>query len=317
MFEQGQYIYCVYKEQSFSKAADKLFISQPSLSATIKKAEEKIGCPIFDRTQKPVSLTPFGVEYIQALARVYSIEEQLRNVISSIKALESGELSIGGSNLSIPYFLPKVISQFSKTYPNIQLSIYEMNTLEAQHFLNAGKLDLVITNQPLDERKYEQIVANEEQLLLVVPKDFEVNKKQKEKQLTVEDVQKKITQIPHEMCVPLSVFANIPFVMLRQENYLRKCTDILFEEFDVFPRIILEVAQSALAYNFASLGVGATIISNALIEKTEKNRTLCFYKIDSAHTSRKSFIYYRKNSFVTPAMNEFVNMCLHQRAPNI
>ena len=67
MFEYAEYIYAVYTERSFSKAADKLFITQPSLSITIKKAEAALGMPVFNRSTVPVSLTPFGVEYIQAV----------------------------------------------------------------------------------------------------------------------------------------------------------------------------------------------------------------------------------------------------------
>ena len=65
MFRNMEYVYSVYKERSFSKAAEKLHISQPSLSATIKKIEEQAGAPIFGRKARPVSLTPFRVAFIQ------------------------------------------------------------------------------------------------------------------------------------------------------------------------------------------------------------------------------------------------------------
>lgn len=75
MFHNMEYIYSVYKERSFSKAAEKLHISQPSLSATTKKIEEQAGAPIFERKTRPVSLTPFGVAFIQGIEQVYAIEE--------------------------------------------------------------------------------------------------------------------------------------------------------------------------------------------------------------------------------------------------
>lgn len=67
MFNHMDYVYSVYKERSFSKAAEALHISQPSLSATIQKIEEQVGAPIFDRSTRPISLTLFGAAYIQSI----------------------------------------------------------------------------------------------------------------------------------------------------------------------------------------------------------------------------------------------------------
>ena len=72
MFQGMEYIYTVYKEKSFSKAAKKLFISQPSLSATVKRIEKKIGAPIFDRSTKPLTLTECGEKYIQYICLLYT-----------------------------------------------------------------------------------------------------------------------------------------------------------------------------------------------------------------------------------------------------
>ena len=67
MFQGMEYVYQVYKDKSFSKAAANLFISQPSLSANVKRVEKKVGFPIFDRSTKPLSLTECGKEYIRCV----------------------------------------------------------------------------------------------------------------------------------------------------------------------------------------------------------------------------------------------------------
>lgn len=74
MFRNMEYVYCVYKERSFSKAAEKLHIAQPSLSAMIRKEEEQAGAPIFERKTRPVSLTPFGIEFIRGIEQIYELE---------------------------------------------------------------------------------------------------------------------------------------------------------------------------------------------------------------------------------------------------
>ena len=74
MFQGMEYVYEVYKEKSFSKAAKKMFISQPSLSATVKRVDEKVGYPIFDRSTKPLGLTELGRQYIQSVEQILSVQ---------------------------------------------------------------------------------------------------------------------------------------------------------------------------------------------------------------------------------------------------
>ena len=109
MFNHMDYVYSVYKERSFSKAAEALHISQPSLSATIQKIEEQVGAPIFDRSTRPISLTLFGAAYIQSIEQIQEIQENLFNMANDLSELQKGKISIGGSNLSISYVLPQKI----------------------------------------------------------------------------------------------------------------------------------------------------------------------------------------------------------------
>ena len=81
MFQGMEYVYEVYKEKSFSKAAASLFISQPSLSANVKRIEKRIGCPIFDRSTKPLQLTECGRKYIESVEQIMEIEKNFRDFI--------------------------------------------------------------------------------------------------------------------------------------------------------------------------------------------------------------------------------------------
>lgn len=109
MFRNMEYVYCVYKERSFSKAAEKLHIAQPSLSAMIRKEEEQAGAPIFERKTRPVSLTPFGIEFIRGIEQIYELENHLHDMADELRTLQSGIVSIGGSNLSSDYIVPERI----------------------------------------------------------------------------------------------------------------------------------------------------------------------------------------------------------------
>ena len=95
MFSGKEYVYEVYKEKSFSKAANNLFISQPSLSSTIKRIENKIGMPIFDRSTTPIGLTECGLKYIKAAESIMAIEQDFHNYLDDARNLQTGTLTIG------------------------------------------------------------------------------------------------------------------------------------------------------------------------------------------------------------------------------
>ena len=78
MLKNMEYVYAVYLNQSFSKAAEELYISQPALSATIKKVEEEIGLPIFDRSSNPIQLTNAGEYYIECIENIMKMEKEMR-----------------------------------------------------------------------------------------------------------------------------------------------------------------------------------------------------------------------------------------------
>ena len=86
------YVYAVWQERSFSAAARRLFVSQPALSAAVKKVERELGLPIFDRSRSPLQLTDAGKAYIEAAERIYRIQHDLTRYCSDLAGLQSGSL---------------------------------------------------------------------------------------------------------------------------------------------------------------------------------------------------------------------------------
>jgi len=291
MFRNSSYIYAVYKERSFSKAAEKLSISQPSLSATVKKEEMEAGAPIFDRSTIPVTLTPFGKRYIAAIEQIRGIEKQLSDIVGKTESLQAGKLSVGCTCLSMPWVETDVVAGFMKKYPGIQMKVVETTALESKQMLDAGELDLIINDAILDRREYENFLCYRENLIVAVPKCFKFEEEEGSK-------------------VPLALFKKIPFILLTEGNYLRSCTDTLFREAGFTPEIVLEVEHSATAYNFANYGIGATIISDRLTAHGKEADELKYYGIDSENTAREAYVYYRKSSYVTSAMKTFMRMLM-------
>ena len=118
MFDGKEYIYAVYEEKSFSKAAQKLYITQPALSTAVKKVETRLGRPIFDRSTSPIGLTPSGEIYIDAIEKLYDLEENTVNQLNNLNGLLTGRLNIGGSIFFSSYVLPSLLAEFSRRYPD-------------------------------------------------------------------------------------------------------------------------------------------------------------------------------------------------------
>lgn len=169
MFEGKKYIYEVYKTRNFSRAAENLYIAQPSLSAIVKKIETKLGAPIFDRSTSPLQLTECGERYIRCIEKLMDMENEFDNYLNDLEGLHTGHLSIGGSNLFVSYILPPVLTEFMKKYPGVEIDLIESNTKNLERMLFTGNLDFVIDNYPFPNTVYERHLFHTEELLLAVP----------------------------------------------------------------------------------------------------------------------------------------------------
>src|SRR5690606_5623071 len=153
---QLDYIIAVDTYRSFVAAAEKCFVTQPTLSMQIQKLEDSLGVKIFDRTRQPVVPTEIGKKII-AQARTIIIEsKKITELLQLEKGELSGDLKIGVIPTVAPYLLPAVISNFMKKYPKLKLQIWEHTTEQITHGLKQGTLDCGILSTPLYETAVQE-----------------------------------------------------------------------------------------------------------------------------------------------------------------
>lgn len=308
MFTWKRYVYEIYKEKSFSKAAQNLYISQPSLSARIKKIEQQMGAPLFDRSTTPLRLTEVGEAYIKAAEEISQIEQQMENYINDLNTLRSGHLSIGASNLFAAYALPPIITNYKQQFPDISIQLTEGNTAQLEEMLGNNTLDMVIDNNHYDTSLYDRELYCREAILLAVPKRFAIHKELAEYQISYESISKQTYLSPHHPPVPLEMFAQIPFIMLTPGNDTRIRGDKLCREAGFRPHIVLELNQQATAYMAASTQMGATFISDILAARLPSFENLVYYKLSGEAARRNVYFYYKKHKYKSKAMEEFIRM---------
>ena len=312
MFVWKKYVYEVYKERSFTKAAQNLYISQPSLSARIKKIEEIIGEPLFDRSTTPLQLTEVGKVYIEAAEEITQIEQRVENYINDLAGLKTGNLAVGASTLFAAYVVPSLITQFNQKFPDVHIQLIEGNTAELEEMLGSNALDFVIDNYHYDSILYNKELYCEENILLAVPKHFAVNEELGMYQLSYKNIKNKNYLNQKYPAVPLGRFADLPFIMLTQGNDTRTRGDRLCRNVGFKPNIVLEFNQQSTAYMASSTQLGATFISDILVSQLPAFENLVYYKLDGEEAKRKVFFYYKTHKYKTRVMEEFIRM-MHEQ----
>lgn len=307
-----KYVYEVYREKSFSKAAQNLYISQPSLSARIKKIEDRIGFPLFDRSTSPLQVTEVGEVYIEAAEEIYRIEQRVENYINNLTTLKTGHLFIGASNLFAAYILTPLITQFKQKYPEVRIHVTEGNTTQLESMLGNNLLDFVIDNYQYDSALYNKELYCRENILLAVPKCFSVHEQLEKYQLSYDNIKNQSYLSDSYPAVPLNEFSEIPFIMLTPGNNTRVRGDRLCREAGFHPNIILEFNQQATAYMSASTQLGATFISDILVSRLPSFENLVYYKLDGDAAKRQVFFYYKNHKYKTRVMEEFLAM-VHEK----
>ena len=184
---EKDYIYEVYKEKSFSQAAKNLYLSQPALSASVKKVEKELGITIFDRSTSPIVLTEEGKVYIESIEKMRAVEEEMNNKLLDMSELKSGKIRVSGENFVSSFVMPKIIMAFTKRYPGIEVELVESNSPDLRQLLLNDSIDLLIAHE-FDKALYKSIPLFEETLLLAVSNNLPVNKGLENYLLTREDI---------------------------------------------------------------------------------------------------------------------------------
>jgi len=150
--QQLEYIVALYQYGNFAKAAEKCFVTQPTLSMMIKRLEEELNVIIFDRNKNPIEPTDIGLQIIQKSQKILNEIEELKYIANQNKTSKIGNLKIGVIPTIAPYLLPLVLNSFLKKYADISLEISELTTDEIIEQLHKGLIDVGILATPLNDK---------------------------------------------------------------------------------------------------------------------------------------------------------------------
>jgi LysR family transcriptional regulator, hydrogen peroxide-inducible genes activator len=166
---QLKYVLAVAEHKNFTLAAEKCFVTQPTLSMQIQKIEEELNILIFDRTKKPIQLTEIGQKIVNQAKNIVNEADRIQDIVEQQKGFIGGEFRLGIIPTIMPTLLPMFLNNFIKKYPKVKLVIEELNTEEIITKLNNGHLDAAIAATPLMEEKIKEIVLYFEPFVAYIP----------------------------------------------------------------------------------------------------------------------------------------------------
>ena len=308
MLKSMDYVYAVYVNKSFSKAAEALYISQPALSAAIKKVEIEVGTPLFDRRTNPISLTEAGKYYIESVERVMQIEEDMKLKFKALSELNKSTINVGAASFFCTYVLPDLIQDFQDKHPQYTVNVLEANADDLMKYLKSGVVDLIIDVETRGEHyHYESVIWAEDDILLVVPKAYKVNATLIDSQLTYDTVRSGDYHNDDYLKVDLYTFKDERFLLLKEGNDMYNRSIRMFKNAGFKPKISMYLDQMLTAFLIACKGVGPTFVRASLTNYIDLNDGVYFYKIDDSNSYQNIKIYHKKRNSRSTSIQDFIN----------
>lgn len=187
--QQLEYIIALDNQRQFARAAEKCFVTQPTMSMMVQKLETELGIRIFDRSRQPIVPTREGEEVIVRAKQILADVNRLKDFARQQKHEVSGDLRLGVIPTVAPYLLPLFLKSFAEQYPQLKISIRELVTDDIIHGLKTDELDMALLATPLKDPKlvehpifqeefYAYVSAGEKiaRKKYVLPRDLDLSK---------------------------------------------------------------------------------------------------------------------------------------------
>ena len=279
--DQLRYFLKVAERGNFTRAAEELGISQPALSRSIQKLEDELGQPVFERKTRSVALTEAGTLLQSRAQQVLTMLEDTMSEITDDG--ESGRVRVGAIPTIAPYFLPKILQQFSKEFPKASLIVQESTTDALLKSCTQGEIDLAILALPLPAKYLEVEELFEEELLLVLPPDHPLIKKEK---IRLNDVE------PY------------PFVLLDEAHCLSDNIVTFCRQRSIQPVAVERTSQLAMVQELVSLSHGVSMIP-AMARKLDQSDRRVYRSLTGRKPTRKVAVAWNPYRFQSRLLEVF------------
>lgn len=245
--KEFEYIAEIAAQESISKAAARLYLSQPTLTKFLKKIEAEFETPLFNRVGKKMIPTPAGQACVEKARQIIELNEQLNKQVHSLRQQDHGYVRIGTSASRGEFFVSQILPQMTKRFPDACFTL----TLEAKtdllRRLENDELDIIFVNNSSRRPYLDYVDIAREEMVLVAPEGHELLRKAADR-----------PEYPYPY-VSLEDWADYPFIMADIRMNTGQYARMLFAHYGRTPRIVLEVASLQFIYSAVRQNIGITI----------------------------------------------------------
>lgn len=284
------YIVEMADQRSITKAANALFVSQPSLSQYLSKLESELGTPLFVRTKNELLPTPAGELYIEAARNVISIQKQLYRNISTLS--QTGQIRVGISSQWSLDVLTDILPEFQSRYPMITVKISQNKYDSLMHQLTAGKIDIALmASLNLEDFPFACELLRKEEIFFAIAKKHPLSAGLTPGQtLTMDEI--------------ISHFQTASFILSDEGSTLRYLTDQLFRQYHFIPLSCCDVNSNHTMQKMISKQIGVSFIPDSYVKKTTD---IDYYRVNPG-LIRYNLIAYRKNTVFSEIDEYFLKL---------
>ena len=292
--QQLRILKAVASEKSFTRAAEILYVSQPSLSKQIKILETRLGIILLNRENSTISLTEGGRVFLQYSERILALCEESCRALNDVKNGDRGNLTVGASQTIGTYLMPRVLALFAQNYPQINIKVQVDSTrIIAKNVVNR-EIDIAVVGGDVPEELKKNLeIENfvEDELILIVPKSHPFALK-KQKKINKDDLY------------------HLNFITLNSTSTIRKFIDNILIQNNIETKqfnIIMQLNSIEGIKTAVSLGLGAAFVSSSAIEKEIKLKTVEIITIENIRITRRLSIITNRQCYQSKALEFFHN----------
>ena len=243
---QLKYFQKVSRLQSVTKAAEELFVAQPSVTASIHKLEAELGLALFDRSQRNITLTVEGSVFLRRVDEILSRVDDAVAEMNDYRLRQSGAIRVGIPSMIGVFLFPKVFTTFTALYPQYELTVVEEGTISILRLLEQGKLDIgfVVLFDQIKDLEVLQVAKG--QMMVCLPPGHP------------------LAELP---AVPMSSLHDEPFILLKKGTYNRQMILEQCEKNHFVPNIIFSTSQLETIIGLVEKGVGISFLLDVIARK--------------------------------------------------
>jgi DNA-binding transcriptional LysR family regulator len=283
---QLEHFLAVVDEGSFSRAAERVFRTQPAVSASIKKLEQTIGAPLFARDTPELALTAEGKELVESARKMLKLRDDTLGRIRKIKNLSSGSLSIAAHESAAVYLLPKPLRKYLKSFPKIRVGLERRGTADIPGSVIDREVDVgFVRETPVGHGLCSELVHSDTLVPIASPRHPLANRQQ----LTLKDLEGEPFVVHHRCSTT--------------EQILR-----MFESHDMRCNITAELCSFENVKEFVMNDVGLAIIPGICAAKELEAGTLIRLPLGNLNLVRKSFVIFPNHGYLSESSQQFIEI---------